>query len=495
MVKNFFKSKKVSLLMLCVLLVYGFHFLLRVFASDNFGDSDAYEALMLDTLEFGYAASGGPLYTWILHFIVGIFGFNVASFLFFKYSMVIAIYYLCYLIYLFFSSSKRWGVVASLSIGSCYFMIWRLHEVMTQRLLTTLIGMLILFYYFYCSKSKIGFFQSVSMGILIGFGLLTECYILVVIFSLLLTSVFSDTEWSGGKFTVALIVGTLVSMPFYAWLVATGQFWQFFLGDGQFGSYQHNYLSYLRSAILHPLYVVSPALILLAPFFYARKIPNKSESALLADVHLINYFLWCYAVWLLFFGLFFPLKNNEVQAALPVFLPVLIILFLKLESRAVNLKKLIFILCIFPIISIIFRIGNLLILEPFCRNCRWAVPYDGLAKSIENCIYQNDNLIVLSNNADILSNLKRYHNKRIYTLIDKYESVLKFDVNGNYLFIDDISNGSNFDVELRRNSSIVEISWKQPYLNFSRKFDRVSKWHISSGKKVDLSCVNSINER
>ena len=495
MVKDFFKSQKLASLMLYVLLVYGFHFLLRVFAFDNFGDSDGYEALILDTLEFGYVASGGPLYTWILHFIVGIFGFNVASFLIFKYLMVIAIYYLCYLIYLFFSSSKKWAVVASLSIGSCYFMIWRLHEVMTQRLLTTLIGMLILFCYFYCAKSKIGFFQSVSMGILIGFGLLTECYILVVIFSLLFTSIFYDGEWSGGKFTVALIVGGLVSMPFYAWLVATGQFWQFFLGAGQFVSLQDNYLSYFRSAILHPLYVVSPALILFAPFFYAKKIPDNSDSALLTHAHLINYFLWCYAIWVLFFGLFFPLKNNEVQAALPVFLPVLIILFLELESRAVNLKILFFILCIFPIISIIFRAGNLLILDPFCRNCRWAVPYDGLAKSIENCIHRNDKLIVYSHNVDILSNLKRYHNKRIYSIIDKYESVQKFDVDGNYLFIEDISSGSNFDIELRRNSSIIEISWKQPYLNFSRMFDRVSKWRIISGEKVDISCVNSINER
>lgn len=494
MIKEIFKSKQVSLLILCLFLVYGFHFIIRVFATQNFGDSDGVEALMLDTLKIGYSSSGGPLYTWLLHFVVAGIGFNVASFLLLKYLLVALIYYIFYSLYLVFSSNKKWALVASLSLGSCYFMIWRLHEVMTQRLLTVFLGVLIVFYYFHCMRAKIGYLQSAILGLFIGLGLLTEVYVYVVIAALVLVSFFQGNEWSGVKVIFAILVGALISMPFYSWLITTDQFWQYILGAREFATVDYDYKVALHSAVLHPLYVISPAVMLYVPFLLSKKtVPAATDASCLHDGLLKRYLLLCYGLWIILFVFVSPLKNNEVQAALPVFLPCLILLFLSLENRAVSMVKLILVLCLFPIVSIVFRVGNLLVHEPFCRNCRWAIPYEGLANTIEDCVRPDQKLTVYSHSADILANLKRYHGKNIYIQLSQSEINPEVSSDGHYLIIEDIA-VHRMDSVSDSNQKSVVIKWKQPYLNFFDGRVRYSTWQIEFGQKVDRACVKDINQ-
>lgn len=475
-----------------VMIVYGFHFLIRVLVSQNFGDSDGYEALILDNLKFGYTSNGGPLYTWMLHFIVSFLGLNIVSFLIFKYAAIFSIYYFYYLIYLTFSPSKKWAILSSLSLGSCYFIIWRLHEVMTQRLLTTSVSMLIVYYYFSCARSNIRYINSIILGVFFGLGLLTEIYILIVISSLLIMSLFKCGNWSGKKIALSLIVGLLISMPYYSWLFFANQFWQYFAGGSQSVLYEHSYLLALRAALLHPLYVISPAIFLFgALLFSSKNYQYKHEVFLLSDIFLIRYVVVCCCLWVSFFGLLFPSRNNEVQAALPVFLPVLILVFVKLESRIIKLGKIIIILCILPVVSIFFRVGNLLIYEPFCRNCRWGIPYEGLAESLSDCVKKYDKLIIYSSNVDVLSNLKRFHAKTIYKHFENLEPVNSFGLNDHYLFIEDASGDANLDMELKRNQLLVAVGWKQPYLNFSTSYIRTSRWRISYSPNFDSSCFRS----
>lgn len=495
MLKEIFKSKQVSLLFLCLFLVYGFHFVIRVFATQNFGDSDGVEALMLDTLQIGYSSSGGPLYTWLLHFVVVVVGFNVASFLLLKYFLVVLINYTFYSIYLVFSANKKWAVLASLSLGSCYFMIWRLHEVMTQRLLTVCLGMLIVFYYFHSMRSRVGYLQSVILGVLVGLGLLTEVYILVVISALILMSFFQGNKWLGSKISLALIVGLVISMPFYSWLISTDQVWQYFLGSPKFALNDYDYKSTFRSAILHPLYVISPAVMLFAPFMLSKKVvPTTTDVSCLDDRLLKRFLLLSYGLWIVLFGVISPYKNNEVQAALPVFLPCLILLFLSLETRVVSTFKIVLILCLFPIVSIFFRVGNLLVHEPFCKNCRWAIPYEGLASSIEDCVRADQKLTVYSHSADILANVKRYQSRNTYIQMSQSEVNPELSSAGYYLLIDDMVGGHRLDDKSSSDQMLVAINWKQPYLNFFGGRERVSNWQITFGSKVDASCVKNINQ-
>jgi hypothetical protein len=305
-------------------------------------------------------------------------------------------------------------------------------------------------------------------------------------------SLFECGNWSGKKIALSLIVGLLISLPYFSWLFLMDQFWQYFAGGSQSVLYEHSYLLALRAALLHPLYVISPAIFLFgALLFSSKNYQYKHEVFLLSDIFLIRYFVLCYCLWASFFGLLFPSRNNEVQAALPVFLPVLIIVFIKLESRLVKLCKIIIFLCILPIVSIFFRVGNLLIYEPFCRNCRWGIPYEGLAESLSDCFKKYDKLIIYSSNVDILSNLKRFHTKTIYKHFENLEPVNSLGLSDHYLFIEDASDDINLEMELKRNQLLVAVGWKQPYLNFSTTYNRTSRWRISYSPNFDSSCFRS----
>lgn len=494
MIKEYLKTNKISSLLILVLLVYGFHFIIRVFSFENFGDSDGREALILDALRVGYTSNGGPLYTWLMHFMVAIFGFNVASFLLLKYALVASIYLLFYYIYGLFSRSKQWAFIASLSLGSCYFMIWRLHEVMTQRLLTTSIGLAIVFCYFYFYKSRIGFWESLLLGVLVGLGLLTESYIVIIVGALFITTMFYGGSWrSVGAITV-LISALICASPFYNWLIVSDQFFAFFIGVHDLDMYEASVWSALRSAVLHPLYVISPALFLFSPFLLSKSWGQSSSNGSLLDRGVfVKYLLCAYGLWLCFYGFLFPSRNSEVQTALSVFLPVLILLFLELETRIQKTFKVFVILSIFPIVSIFFRVGNLLILEPFCRNCRWAIPYEGLANSIGDCASNTGQLNIYSRNVDILANLKRYHPNFIYKQIENPEFVQVNEVGGNYLLIEDFVEASHANIRPKANQAFVEVNWKQPYLGASNRSQRISKWYVTAGSNVDPYCVKFRN--
>ena len=497
MIQKILQSEKNTLLV-SLLLVYGFHFLIRIFAAQNFGDSDGYQALASSFLKVGYQPGSGPFYTWLLYFVVNLLGYSVASFLVLKYALIFCIYFLFYFLYLVFSSNKRWALWASLSLGSCYFLMWRVHEVMTDKLLTTCLSLMIILYYFSYRRMGNSSWRVWGLGALFGAGFLTEMYIFFVVSSIALIGLRRDSGWRKIEIFQALFIGAVISIPFYFWLFEVGHFSSFVIG---INSYDRNIDAYwrdLKLAVLHPVYVLSPALLIFLPFFLFKKREEIAADANLSDVgEFVNFLGLCCLSWILFFGFLFPAKNNEVLSALPVFLPALVLVILKLEDRDIGSLKMILILSILPVVAIFFRFGNLLVHEPFCRNCRWAIPYDKLAMEIKDCISPNTDFTIYSKNVNLLANLKRHYPNVNYIIENDWDAKLHTPSSGHHLYLNDetllkagvMTEASSMAV--LNNQKLLVIKWAEPYFRYSKYPDRLSSWHLTLGPSVDPACVNS----
>jgi len=488
-IKKFFKSEK-NVLIGGVILVYGFHFLIRVLSHQNFGDSDANDALLTNSLRWAYQADAGPLYSWLLYVAMSVVGYSVTSFLLVKYACAALICWVIFKFYLIFSANKKFALLTAFSVGSCYFMMWRLHEVMTYRLLTTLMFVTLSYAYFAMRSMRVWVRIGVLAG-LFGLGFLTEIYVVVALAAMLVLSLDRRTGWAVHEVLLSALLGLALAFPFFEWLYQGALFTQYIGWGGRVDIWDE-----LRRAISYPIYVLSPAVFLFLPFLFRR---GDSFRSFLGKVitpahsnenHLGKYLLTCYVLWVVLFGLFLPSAMVGPQSALPIFLPVLILLFQRLEAAKIKMLWIAVVLSLLPATAAYFRVGNLLVLDKFCTNCRWAIPYDKLAKSIEGCMAGRQNTTIQSHSADILANLKQFIPAANFVLLGGVITPLTDSEAVNSIIIeealpktDDASKQSS-----TARTTHLQTKWHPPYLS-THAYDRFSYWDVTLGASINQACV------
>lgn len=476
-------------LLFLVFAIYAFHYCLRVWSSSNLGDSDAAQAISLDILRIGYDGGVGPLYTWLLYFSVHLFGYSVSSFLLVKYIVVIFIYLVFYYSYLVFSSDRLHAFLASFSLGSLYFLMWRLHEVMTDRLLTTLITSVCFYLFFSKKKKNSDWLSVVAFGFFIGLGLLTEVYFLIQILAFVFLVAFATSGWTLREITLSVFFGVALSFPFWNWLFLTGEVSQFLLGVKIWQADYSWGWNAIRTAVLHPLYVLSPAVLVLLPLALGRKKIDSADAGVRNLKTLCQYLFICLLIWVFVFGFLAPAKNTEAHTAMSIFLPLLILIFVRLETIGRSVKALFLVLCVFPVVAIFFRVGNLLIEEPFCKNCRWSIPYKELAAEVRNHYVLEGSPWLCSTDVDLVANLK------IHLPNLKYSSGLCGDSDA-YIQIENESqlDHAQFDsmtCHVSGQSVLMKIQWAQPHWPLNReKRERYSFWRLTSNLKRKINCEN-----
>lgn len=485
------KSEK-SLLLVGVLFVYGFHFLIRVLSHQNFGDSDANDALLTTSLRWAYQADAGPLYSWLLYAAMLVFGYSVTSFLLIKYTCVVFIYWVIFKFYLIFRANKKFALLAAFSVGSCYFMMWRLHEVMTYRLLTTLIFVTLSYAYF-AMRGMRALVRVGVLGVLLGLGFLTEIYVLVALIAMVVLSFDRRVGWAAYEVLLAALLGLVIAFPFFEWLYDGGLLAQYIGWGGSLGSWNE-----LRRAILYPFYILSPTILLLIPFLFrlgdgfraswTRGITHTNSN----ENFLGKYLLTCYVAWVVLFGLFLPSAMAAPQSALPIFLPVLIVLFQRLEAAKINALWIAIALSLLPVTAAYFRVGNLLILDSFCTNCRWAIPYGKLATAIEECTTGAQRITIQSHSADTLANLKQFIPAANFVLLQGVVTPVVGNETANDITIEDAKSESGVEDERKRSLSErtthLKIKWQQPYLSMHAR-ERFSYWDVTLGAAINQACL------
>lgn len=490
-IQKLLKSEKI-LLLVGVLLVYGFHLLIRVLSHQNFGDSDANDALLTTSLRWVYQADAGPLYYWLLYAAMLVFGYSVTSFLLIKYICVVFIYWVIFKFYLIFRASKKFALLAAFSVGSCYFMMWRLHEVMTYRLLTTLMFVTLSYAYF-AMRDMRALARVGVLGVLLGLGFLTEIHVVVALAAMVVLSFDRRVGWTAHEVLLAALLGLVIASPFFEWLYHGGLLAQYIGWGGRVGSWNE-----LRSAISYPFYILSPAILLLIPFlfrwrdgfgaFWVRVITHANSS----ENYLGKYLLTCYVIWVILFGLFLPRAMTAPQSALPIFLPVLILLFQRLEAAKIKALWIAIALSLLPVTAAYFRVGNLLILDSFCTNCRWAIPYGKLATAIEGCTTGAQRITIQSHSADTLANLKQFIPAANFVLLGRAVTPVAGNGTANDITIEDAKSENGVEDEHKRSLSerttLLKIKWQPPYLSMQAR-ERFSYWDVTLGGAINQACL------
>jgi hypothetical protein len=371
-------------------------------------------------------------------------------------------------------------------------MMWRLHEVMTYRLLTTLMFVTLSYAYFVmretCTLVRVG-----VLGVLLGLGFLTEIYVIVALMAMVVLSWRQRAGWAVHEVIFAALLGLVVALPFFEWLYQEGVWMQYIGWGGRVDIWDD-----LRRAILYPAYILSPAIFLLLPFLFRRR---DGFHAIMGKViththgsenYLGKYLLACYVIWVGLFGLFFPSAMVAPQSALPIFLPVLIFLFQKLEAVKIKILWVAIALSLLPVTAAYFRVGNLLILDSFCTNCRWAIPYGKLATVIEGCTVGAQRITIQSHSADTLANLKQFIPAANFVLLDGAPTPVIGYAMANDITIEDAQPESNVKSDrkpsLSERTTHLKIKWQPPYLLMHAR-ERFSYWDVTLGAGINQDCL------
>jgi len=215
-------SKKILHHPLFFLFVYLLiHFLLRITLSDTLQVDDREQIFYSQSLHFGYDMPQPPLYSWISYVFFKIFGVQLFTVTFVKYFLIFITF-----IYLFLAAEIVFKDRTKVKILLSSFLLmpsfaWHMHQGFTHTILLGLAISMTFFYFLklHFDKKKIYYFL---LGISIGIGLLSKYSYLIFLFLTLVSILISKSKKNiilDKAFLITLIVGLLISMPHYSWLI------------------------------------------------------------------------------------------------------------------------------------------------------------------------------------------------------------------------------------------------------------------------------------
>jgi hypothetical protein len=408
---------------LTIALIYGFaHFTARLLASGNLGEDDPIDNVLVQTLAPGYTTTLFPLYDWLLWTLQQLAGTGVHAFLLLKYSLLIILAGFLFATARRVTGSAVWALLAVESMSLTYQIFWRVHEGFTHRMgamvlaMATLWGLVRLLDHGrrrdYC-----------LLGILIGFGLLSERSYYLLLIALLAAACLQPAArrrlCSPWMLAVAVIAGLIVS-PYIVWLLEVPQrLPEFTAGLLPWSADRGGPALWraLYAAMVQPMLALAPFIFILPAVFpglfrgLAGRpfLPTGDHGP--ADLRqLLLHALLVQAVLLVGGGAFW-LRHYDYPAHL--LLPMLLIAVIWLADvvRAsapdpVRLRRFMRLTLFLILVAFVGRAANMFILDPVCSRCRWGVPYDGLAATMREKGFREGT--ILSEEFETAGNLRRF---------------------------------------------------------------------------------------
>ena len=407
---------------LAVVFIYSLvHVTIRLLASDNLGEDDPLENLLIQTLSPGYSALQGPLYNWVLWLLQQAVGNGIHAFLLLKYGLLIAMAGFLFLIALRVTGSALWAFMAVDAMALIYQIFWRFHEGFTHRIGAMVLAVMT-FWALLQVIDRSRHRDYALFAIFVGLGLLTEHAYLVFLMALMLASL-SQSGIRRRVFALPMLMfmplSALIVLPYAVWLMAdTARLSTLVAVLFPFGDRsQAEIWAGIQQALTFPILLLSPYVLILPLVFpgMLSLIWKHTKRSFKANTEpdisrLILYVLMIELIMLVLFGIFSSKQSSySVHSLLPLFVIAIVWLTNKASESAPSLRRIkifVLIMLLLTVLALIGRAANMFVLDPVCKKCRWGVPYAGLAKDIQARGFVEGRLV--TNDVELGGNLRRF---------------------------------------------------------------------------------------
>lgn len=407
---------------IAVVLAYSaLHLGARLIASSNLGEDDPLDAILTQTLEWGYSTRQPPLYDWLLWLIEQATGPGALSFQLLKYGLLTAT---CAFL---FAAARRamqgdvfWAFLSVESLALIYQISWRFHEGFTHAVgamcavAAALWAMLRL-----VERQRLGDYA--LFGLIAGLGLLTVTPFWVFLPALIIAAALQRTGRAAIARPAMLLsaaVAALAASPYFLWLAGTPEGLGAVLPSLNIGGpdYWTGVLSGLRRAVTEPVMYLAP-LIFLVPLFFpatlaaiAGTVRLKPQAGPQLDAEQLILHLTLLNIAALIPGaLFFGVTRYPVHALMPLFLVTTIWIMAQARKGARNpgeVRRFVVMALAVAVFAFAARCANMFVMEPVCSICRWGIPYAGLADGMKARGFEGGQLIVYDD--ELGGNLRRF---------------------------------------------------------------------------------------
>lgn len=397
----------------CVLLIFAIysvlHITFRIAASPNISQDDVSAMLFTQHLSLGYTPRQPPLYDWMLWTVQQVTGPTVSSFLFLKYSLLIASAGFIYSGALRVFSSTLWATLSALSLLLLYQIGWNIHEGVTHTS-AMICAIAASFWAFTRLVEKERLADYLILGLCIGLGSLTKYSygaFVVSFFGAALLQPATRRLILNRQFLATIAIAIGISLPFVGWVLfnehdlATVYASSLQIGaEGHWARASRGVFLALRSSFsfLLPLLFLVPLI-----FPGALKAAREEFGEAMRPSHELDWEKLLLHMTLISLALLLAAavvagaSDLRMRYMHPFYLltPLWLIAMARRGMTRPN-QPLIFVSfsLIFALAVLILRGGYLIIGEPpFCEKCRHMTPYDALAQTIRDKGFRSGTII------------------------------------------------------------------------------------------------------
>jgi 4-amino-4-deoxy-L-arabinose transferase-like glycosyltransferase len=207
---------------LTLLLVWaGFHVLLRLALSSSLTADDAREAVLAQSLQWGYQARQPPLYNWLVWLAFRLLGPGLLALTLLKYAVLVLAFWLVYLTARRMLADSRLATVGAFSFLLLVPISWTMHESLTHSV-TVLAACAGTAYAMIRLEREPGVGAYTALGLAVGLGLLSKFTYVLFAAALGLAALTVDryrARLLDARVLVAGAVAVALVLPFAVWYV------------------------------------------------------------------------------------------------------------------------------------------------------------------------------------------------------------------------------------------------------------------------------------
>ncbi len=408
--------------LLAVGLYSAVHIAARLIASGNLGEDDPLDAILTQTLEWGYRPEQPPLYDWVLWLLQQVFGLGVLPYQLLKYALLTAT---CGFIFLaarrVMKGDAFWAFLSVEALALIYQISWRFHEGFTHAV-GAMCAVAAAFWALLRLIERRQTTDYALFGVILGLGVLTVttfwAYLAALLGAVWLQPAARQALFDR-RFPLALAIAACIAAPHFIWLAQTPQGFSAIL-PSMVASDPEQHLFYalsgIRRAFTEPVMYLAP-LIFLYPLFFPKMLgcirvdttlrPNQAQEPdfeqLILHLTLISIAILIAA------AAIFGINRYPVHALMPLFLITSIWLTAQARKAAtsrVQIRRFVIMALSVAAFALFARAANMYILQPVCSICRWGIPYAELSAEMKARGFETGRLIV--NDRELGGNLRRF---------------------------------------------------------------------------------------
>ena len=394
---------------------------IRMIAFSGLGADEAEQVLFAQSFQWGYDVANPPLYTWVLMGLFSIFGKSLGLTLAFKFFILGAIYLALYQAARISLGPQRKldAALASLSPLLLFFVSWNTIFVYSHALLNALF---VIFTYIAAIKvfKDGGWRWSLTLGLMVGLGVLTKYSYGMFVLGLLAASLTIPSLRRyvlSRRMLAALVVAGLVLAPHSLWLFHS---FEKVLEITAYKLQIADDMSYIQGVgkglwnIVRALFgFMSPLWVFVLLIFPSViRPPHDLKEQPLASVLLGRTYIIILSLMVLMvmFGGVTQFRPNYLF--LLILFPIWVFAQLPEEAIPGTRRKIYAALLVSTaVLSVVGLVGKAILDPSRCRKCQLLVPYEEIARELENRGFVGGTLFASIYPAPLAGNLALHMNK------------------------------------------------------------------------------------